>query len=735
MTNACALRWSAILGIFVLMGCGKKSDTRAGPEEGLVRATFLTSVHDPDVAGVRIDVSTNGALVQSQTITPGLILPPGSNQPQEGGDAFFVLVPGDYHVSATALDAAGKPSQVCSVANASTHVAKGVTTEIVLGILCGEGTGGLDVIVTVTHAPVITRLQFDPNKFIGVCDQVTMILSAHGEPGAALTYKWSVLSSPAGAKFQLTGDGPSAVFKADTVGEYQLEADATDSAGQSAGIRFPIHEMPGPLCTGPGVGRLQFTGANPRAVKGAPYPAQLPLFDDEKNGTPFRGVPTGPFIGGKPTPQGTHSLSPRPGNGPTVFTLNNSIGIGQSNTAEPSGASGGGVVFVTSNWFAAYSTNGGSVFNQINPTTIFPNDAIGYCCDQIVMYVPSIDRFIWLLQGNGMRLAVASPAQIIASNGTAWTYWNLTPDVFGQPATTGVDYPDLAVGDGSLYLSWDNGFLSCPAGCSLGRLVVRTSLAGLAAGGSINLGYTTASDSQNAWGGHLSQDTGTEVFWAGHNNSSNMRIYSMRDDSGFYYWQDINVSTWANNPLSSTTPDGQDWMNKLSGFPGNVPTGITRVGESVWFAWSAGTDGNFSKPHIEMVNIGINENDPPNLNLNQQVQVWNSGYAFGYPALATNGCTSEVGMSFEFGGGGNYENHVVGFWGDFVAFVTTATNAGINRFGDYVSIRQAPGTAANPGNLFDAFGYGLTSRPSGGAQTDIHYVQFGRPASACQVIK
>ena len=85
--------------------------------------------------------------------------------------------------------------------------------------------------------------------------------------------------------------------------------------------------------------------------------------------------------------------------------------------------------------------------------------------------------------------------------------------------------------------------------------------------------------------------------------------------------------------------------------------------------------------------------------------------------LSANRCTGEVGLSFEFGGGGNYQNHVVGFWGDFVAYITTGSNVGGTRFGDYVSIRQAPVTAADPGNLFTACGYGLSSVPPPGSGT------------------
>jgi hypothetical protein len=76
---------------------------------------------------------------------------------------------------------------------------------------------------------------------------------------------------------------------------------------------------------------------------------------------------------------------------------------------------------------------------------------------------------------------------------------------------------------------------------------------------------------------------------------------------------------------------------------------------------------------------------------------------------------------------------VVGFWGDFIAYITSGSDVGTNRFGDYVTIRQAPPTNDNPGNLFAAFGYGLNKvpAPGTGTNTDVHYVLFGRPASTC----
>jgi hypothetical protein len=473
--------------------------------------------------------------------------------------------------------------------------------------------------------------------------------------------------------------------------------------------------------------------ANSNFISGAPFPPQPPQFGEEVN-TPRPPVPTGPFVAGIQAP-GTGAIPlqepPIPGAvqiaAPVIFKQNNSVGINSAGTncspgvapascAEPSGDSGGGVVFVSANWTAAYSTNGGTSFTAINPTTIFPNDAIGFCCDQVVQYVPSIDRFIWLLQGGGgIRIAAASPTQIQNSGGTAWTYWNLGPATFGQPSGTGFDYPDMSVGTNNLYLSWDVGFPKCPAGCNSGLEVVRIPLSQIQAGGTIFFGYTKPSDSSLAWGSHLTQDTGNEIFWAGHNGNSSLRVFSLAEGSNTYFWRDIGISSWPNNTLSSTTPDGQDWLK--FGFPGNGLIGATRSSNQLWFAWMAGTNNSFAQAHIQIVTLDRSNS----FQKTQQVQIWNSGIAFGYPSLTTNNCTGEIGLSLAYGGNGNYENHAVGIWGDFVVYGTTNSNLGVNRFGDYLTIRRNPTLG-----LFNAFGYGISNVTGVGMQSDVRYAVFGR---------
>src|SRR5207244_1541548 len=97
-------------------------------------------------------------------------------------------------------------------------------------------------------------------------------------------------------------------------------------------------------------------------------------------------IPTGPFMPGTPTHTSTsiNAIAGKAGNkkagkasaGEVVFVANNGTGISGSTIAEPSGASSGNVVLVSANWSAAYSTDGGTTFTQLDPTTVFPNDAV-----------------------------------------------------------------------------------------------------------------------------------------------------------------------------------------------------------------------------------------------------------------------------------------------------------------------------------------------------------------------
>ena len=520
-------------------------------------------------------------------------------------------------------------------------------------------------------------------------------------------------------------------------GQYTLTVGGTYQVGATT---FPF-TLSGPLqlpAAAPGSSTSLTVSIAPNPSKG-PFPPAPPILNAEDADVPGWITPIGPFVAVTPSAPTkaqnaaigaiVQQTQPSIHRSTVQFLLNQSISdmAGTGYPTEPSGASatiaktGQTVVLITANSDAVYSINGGSTFTKLNPTTIFNNKvAGGFCCDQIVQYVPSIDRFVWLMQfnrakvngqkvGNLQRLAVARPEDIVTDAMTAWTYWDITSADVGL-GTQWMDYPDLAVGTNNLYISFD-------AFGTGGLMVVRVPLKELAAGGTLNARYTNPASLDSDWGAHLVQSPLTTIYWAGHEHTSGIRVFSWPDSSNNYSWVVVPINQWSNMNYSSTTPspNSTNWMTKLSGFPRSAVIGGTRAGSNIWLAWSAGTDNNFPMPHVEMVELDISSTPT----FKKQVQIWNSSYAFAYPALFTSNA-GEIGMSLEYGGNGNFENHVVGFWGDFLVYITTSSSIGTGRFGDYVTIRRDPNS-----KYFDAFGYGVDD-VKGKGQSDVHFIIFGR---------
>jgi len=458
------------------------------------------------------------------------------------------------------------------------------------------------------------------------------------------------------------------------------------------------------------------------------YPVQTP---NDKDANPEYGwrVPNGPIRQAAPPPAET-TLQPAPKEDPPPINFFTNVNVGvqvKGTTDEPSGAVGGKVIFVTYNSKASFSTDGGSNFTILDPTTIFPDADGHFCCDQVVQYAASIDRILWILlyrKGsngeNRIRIAAASPKDIQDagkedSKHNPWIFWDITSAGIKQKGKW-LDYPDTSIGDNSLYISSD----VVGAG---GYVVVRVPLSEIKSGSTIHYRYTNESDSPMAWGSHLAQNAADEIFWAGPKDNSTLRVFSWKENSNTYHWRDVDIASWPNSTLSSLTPDHQDWLTKAHGSAGTIK-GATRLtagkgskdpSDQLWFGWTASKGSGFKQPHIEWVSLA-----PGNqFSVIHQSEVWNDTQAYAYPAFSSNS-DGELGMSLETGGGGKYENHACGFWGDFVVYITTSTDVGTTRFGDYVTIRQ---DAAHPAR-FDAFGYGLHKT---GAPIETRYMQFGRP--------
>lgn len=491
--------------------------------------------------------------------------------------------------------------------------------------------------------------------------------------------------------------------------------------------------------TKPKSNTLQRGQSFPKRVEGAHFEPVMPK-DDPNNLPNFRPfvkkTPQGKFKGLIPKTKGSDLKNMSAGDDsddPVVFvkyTDSTIVNLASANAADISGADSESVVLLSGNKYIQYSTDAGQTFTTLNPTAVFPNTlAGGYCCDQVIQYVPGIDRFIWLLQysrtaagDNAYRIASASPQQIIDSSCTAWTYWDFTPAIFNLP-TDWMDYPSLGVGNNFIYLSFD-------AVNSGGLVVARIPLSELQASVTINFQFTNQADSTNARGGNVSQNTLDEVFWAGHIDNSTIRIWNMKEGSNNYSWRDVDVANWPRNTLVSNGPNGNNWLDynftsKGWQFPDDAVIGITRRGNELWLAWTA-SSGNggfggfeFPHPHVQLVKINID-----NYSKIDQMQIWNPDLAFAYPSLATNS-DNEVGVTLGWGGGGTFNaNSAVGIMGDYVVWFRDGSTWTHTRWGDYVTVRRSSPDA----RMFAGFGYVILqdATTTAGYRFDPYYVLFGR---------
>ena len=342
---------------------------------------------------------------------------------------------------------------------------------------------------------------------------------------------------------------------------------------------------------------------------------------------------------------------------------------------EPSVAKNGQTVMTTGNFWMSLSEDGGQTFNSVNPTTIFPEDYGGFCCDQVLQYVPRHDLFVWLLQYqlsngvNAIRIAVQDTQGVRDSNGTAWTYWDFVNTTF---ATGMLDYNDMSFGDNFLY--WTSS-----VGGGANRYVIRVPLSELKARSTVNFQFTGSTD---AFWSHVTQNGTNGVYWAGHVDNSTLKVYSMMDADGFYSWREVPINSWPNNTMSSITPDGAtDWLQDAS-WKTYVRAAAVK-GNSAYFAWNASDGGGFPRTHVQIVQISTST-----FTLQNQMQIWNPDFAFAYPYFEMN-AEGQLGMIVAFGGPPLESSSGVGVWGDFVIYYPRLSGSSRANYGHYHTARRA----------------------------------------------
>ena len=384
-----------------------------------------------------------------------------------------------------------------------------------------------------------------------------------------------------------------------------------------------------------------------------------------------------------------------------------------SHVCEPSAAINNKVIFYTGNWFAALSIDGGNTFKFVDPFSTFPDPpGMSFCCDQVVHYIKKIDTFIWLLQytedntgKNVQRIAYATTARV--KTGT-WKFFDITPASLGLGPGIWLDFPDLATGSNMLYMSTNCFAAESWRASAIARIKFSSFTTNVLSASKV---VSTTHDSLR-----VAQHTRSTAFFAAHNSTSSLRVFSWKETSATPTFKDIPVASWSEIDYSSTTPDGKNWLRRAD----SRLTGITLARNELWVAWGSAKGGANNRPHpfVQIARINIE-----NMKLIENVNLWQANSAIFYAGLSTNS-NGEVGVSYTIGGGTRFPTHVVGILTGTRRQVTTfASSRGPsdNKWGDYLTVRR------NYPNqqLFCATGYSLQAG-SGQSDATPNVTVFGR---------
>ncbi len=369
---------------------------------------------------------------------------------------------------------------------------------------------------------------------------------------------------------------------------------------------YPNVAPPGPIPVTKGTTGKQNPGT-------AVYPTPPPSAPFGPNSEQPVFVPPGPprqlF---PPTPSGTQ-LGGSSGGASVQIPRNTSIrSAGVPPDPNAAAATADGVVLGSYNSNISYSKDGGKTFTDVilkspqpgNParTTFFPESDGGFCCDQVVIYLPNQNLFFWLLQYNPvtacatncgpppaanatfkitqasrLRVAWATPAALSSDFWNAWTYCDLTGPGLGTKNNEWLDYPDLAFSNTFLYVAIDHGN-STPGKVFTGRrIIARLSLADITNTAATSVGYDYAelSGSNGLNKSHMIQGAPGRLVLGSLDNGSTLRVFTLNDNENNVNASTVNISQiQQGSAYTAKAPDASDWLSVS--FPGNITGGVYR---------------------------------------------------------------------------------------------------------------------------------------------------------------
>lgn len=358
---------------------------------------------------------------------------------------------------------------------------------------------------------------------------------------------------------------------------------------------------------------------------------------------------------------------------------------GKSTINEPSVAQGGKNVFFTGNWYAGYSTNGGSSFVYLNPY----RDMTDFCCDQDVVYDPGHDVFFWYRQGVKNTTTKQSRFRLGVSRnfGAGGCYYNFEPKgVNSGWSGNWFDYPQLSLGANYLYISTNVFNFDTPDNGYVRTVILRFPLDKLTACAGFGYNYFTYDE---GWGG-LAQGLGTTMYAGTHRGTTDsFRVYWWPESSNDIFNKDVGIPGWTfeNSDATCAAPGG-NWCGRGDS---RVLAGWVANG-TVAFLWNAKEGGGFPQPYINAVAFAQSTLDVLAGNPGRPL-VWNDSIAIQYPSASPN-ARGDVAINFTYATASKNPTAAFAIADDFISpppgwtfFDIRAGTHSAGAWGDYTRIR------------------------------------------------
>ncbi len=393
----------------------------------------------------------------------------------------------------------------------------------------------------------------------------------------------------------------------------------------------------------------------------------------------------------------------------------------RSLVGEPTATADKDSSFMTGNWWAAVSKNGGGDWSYINPYTKFAAPDGAFCCDQYSIFIPKWGLSVWLLQygyskttkSGGYRIAFADRASL--RKGIWWSYY-FRPKDMGFSNKTWLDFPHLAFTDNYLYFTaW---VFAGEAGGEWGKILAKLPLKPISQKKGFGYSIWPLKRSQPSW--RMAFGGTHTLYFGDHLSTSKFRIWRWKETQNVIRWEDRNHALFYSGPKLSPGPDGRKWMSRVS----VRPMGAWVAKGVIGFLWCSAQGGSYPKPFVRV--LRFRESDRKLLN---EQTVWNKDYAFAYPTVSVNS-RGHLGGSMAIGGKGVYPTTLVWISDDLhgsfqpldVRIVGMGNSGPVQPvWGDYFSSiphSLAPNSWVGTGNL-------LRGGPNGSNQ-QCTYTWFGR---------